>query len=226
MLKFNKLLPMPSTQATESNELQLEVMEEDESGDDTQDTEEGEGESETELNLKTDEKVEKLSPAEENAKRQEESWLSKIIDGKAELEDAPKWLHNRLNSRLEQQTKTPDTEEVVRKVLEKERETSEFTALQKEIPRLTSAQAKELQERFDKYKPLGKVEALRTALELMGLSDKTKEAEMRGIAKARISLPKSGQPSVKKGGQSVGGVPLDVINDDKKWNAMIKTGRM
>lgn len=217
---------MSSIQDTESDELQLEVIDDTESGDDTQDTEkDGEGESETELNLETDEKVVKQTPAEENAKRQEESWLNKIVSGKAEVDDAPNWLQARLNKRLEAANNVPDTEEVVKRVLIKEREDAEFQTLQSQIPKLNSVQAQELQERFAKLKPLGKVEALKTALDLMGLSSKTKEAEMRGIAKGRMSLPTSGQPSVKKSSQSVGGVPLDVIRNDKAWNEMIREGQ-
>lgn len=214
---------MPSEKSIDSNELEL-TIEEDESSDDTQNSD-AEGESETELNLEIDEKVAKQTPAEENAQRQVDSWVNKVINGKAEVEDAPKWLQARLNAKLEATNNVPETAEVVKKVLAEEREAAEFKSLQSQIPKLNSAQAQELQERFAKLKPLGKVEALRTALDLMGLSSKTKEAEMRGIAKGRMSLPMSGQPSVKKSGQSVGGVPLDVIHDDKKWNAMIRSGQ-
>jgi antitoxin component HigA of HigAB toxin-antitoxin module len=215
---------MPSEISIDSNELEIDI-EEDESSDDDQTTGNGEEDKETALNLEIDEKVAKQTPAEENAKRQEESWLNKVITGKADVSDAPTWLQGRLNARLEATNKTPETEEVVKKILAAEREATEFKSLQSQIPKLNSAQAQELQERFAKLKPLGKVEALRTALDLMGLSSKTKEAEMRGIAKGRMSLPMSGQPSVKKSGQSVGGVPLDVIHDDKKWNAMIRSGQ-
>lgn len=214
---------MFNTENTESDELQLEVIDDAESDGNTQDSE-AEGESETELNLEIDEKVAKQTPAEENAKRQEESWLNKVVTGKADVSDAPTWLQARLNARLEATNKVPETEEVVKRILATEREATEFKALQSQIPKLNSAQAQELQERFAKLKPLGKVEALRTALDLMGLSSKAKEAEMRGVAKGRMSLPMSGQPSVKKSGQSVGGVSLDVIHDDKKWNAMIRNG--
>jgi hypothetical protein len=215
---------MPNGQDTEADELLLEVEDttEAESDEDTQTTEDGEGESE--ISLETDDSGTKLTPAEENAKRQEESWLEKVVSGRAEVADAPKWLQGRLNSRLDATNKAPDTEEVVKKVMAQEREAQEFAELQKQIPRLTAGQAKELQQRFADLKQLGKVKALKTSLELMGLTQKFKEAEARGVAKGRMSLPQSGQPAVKKSGQ-VGGVALDTIHDDKKWNAMIRAGQ-
>lgn len=217
---------MSSEQAIDGDELHLEVIPETESDEDTQATEsfDGEGESKEELNLATDEKGSKPTPAEENAKRQEEAWLNKVISGKANVEDAPKWLHGRLNARLEATTKVPDTEEVVKKVLNQERENAEYKALQQQIPPLTERQATELREKVARFKPLGKTEALRTAMDLMGLSDKIREAEARGVAKGRTSIPVSGFPSVKKSGKVVGGVPLEVVLDDRAWNQMIRQG--
>lgn len=215
---------MPSGQNTGGDELDLEVITEDESAEDTQYIQEDEGESE-ELNLETEEaQVDKLSPAEENARKQEEAWLNKVISGNAAVEDAPKWLQGRLNKRLDAVEKAPDTEEVVRKVLEKEREDAEFQERKSQIPKLTPAQAKEFTERYNQLRPAGKLAALNTVIELMGLSQKMREAEQRGIAKGRMSLPRSGQPAVRKSDQVVGGVPMDVIQDDKKWNEMIRTG--
>lgn len=220
---------MPNGQNIEDDELQLEVEDtsETESDEDTQNTgNDGEGESEEELNLdnNSDEKVEKLSPAEENAKRQLEAWYAKVVSGKAKVEDAPKWLQKGLNSRLESIGSEVDIDQKIEATLAKKEEEQEFKKLKSAIPRLTKAQANELNQRFAKLKPIGKVEALRTALDLMGLSEKMREAERRGIAKGRTSIPVSGQPSVKKSSQLVGGVPLDVIRDDKKWNQAIRDG--
>ncbi len=215
---------MSSDMISGGDELQLEVIPETESTDGTQDSGNAEGELTEEIRLETGEEEVKLSPQEENAKHQEDVWLNKVIAGKANVEDAPSWLQKRLTARLDATGKVPETAEVVKKVLTQERQAQEFQDLQKQIPPLTQTQAKELQEKFAKYKPLGNVEALKTALELMGISSKVKEAEARGIAKGRLTFPKSGQPSVKRSGQVVGGVPLDVINDDKKWNEMIRTG--
>jgi len=219
---------MPNDQDTQGDELQLEVIPETETVEGSQDTQESEGETEDNgLNLETDEpQVDKLSPAEENAKRQEEAWLNKVILGKAQVEEAPKWLQNRLNSRLEATNKVPATEELIEKALAKKEAEREFKARQKQIPKLTPQQAKELNERFNALRPAGKVVALNAALDAMGLSQKIREAEERGVAKGRMSLPKSGQPSVRKSEQVVGGVPLDVIGDDKRWNEMIRNGSM
>ena len=214
---------MPSDQDTDSNELDLQVMEEDESVDDTQTTLEGEGESDAVLNLETEEqKVDKLSPADEQAKKQEEAWLLKVASGKASISDAPAWLQKRLNTRLEASESQPDTEAVVRKVLEKEREDAEFKALQAEIPALSQAQATELNERFKTLRPAGKVVALRAALDAMGISQKVKEAEQRGIAKGKMSFPRSGQPAVKNMGKTISGVPLSTVQDNKAWNKLFK----
>lgn len=220
---------MPNGQDIEDDELQLDVEDtsETESDEDTQTTDkekDGEGESEEELNLETDEKVEKLSPAEENAKRQLDAWYSKVVAGKAKVEDAPKWLQKGLNGRLEAINEEPNIDQKITQVLAKKEEDQEFKSLQSQIPKLTKEQAEQLTEKFAELKPIGKVKALRTALELMGLSEKMREAEKRGIAKGRTSIPVSGQPSVKRSNQSVGGVPLDVIRDDKKWNKAVREG--
>lgn len=216
---------MPSNIPTEADELQLEVIAEDEVVDGSQDSGNAEGETEDNpLNLETEEQADgkQLTAAEQNAKKQEEVWLGKVISEKSNVEDAPTWLQSRLNARLEAMNKVPETEEVVRQVLAKERDAQEFKTLQAEIPKLSPAQAKQLQDKFAELKPLGNVKALRTALDLMGLSQKMKEAEQRGVAKGRISLPKSGQPAVRKSEQSVGNVPMSVVEDNKAWLNMIK----
>lgn len=214
---------MPNVQDIEVDELDL-VIDENESVEDTQHTD-GEGESEdAELNLNDDTQVDKLTPAQQNAKRQEEAWLNKVVTGAAEVSEAPKWLHNRLNTRLETLEEAPQTEDVVRKVLNQELQAQEFKTLQSQIPKLSSLQAKELQDRFSELKPLGNVKALRTALDLMGLSQKVTDAEKRGIAKGRQSLPKSGHPSIKESSKAVGGVPMDIVSDNAKWNDMIRNG--
>ena len=210
---------------TADDELQLEVIPEAESDVDTQTSENAEGESaDVSVNLQDNAKVDKLSPAEENAKRQEETWLNKVISGKSKVEEAPQWLQSRLNARLEATAELPKTEDVVKQLLQKERKTQEFNDLQRQIPPLTKEQAKELTDRYNQLKGADNVAALKTVLDAMGLSQKLKEAEQRGMAKGRISLPRSGQPAVRKSEQTVGNVPLDVIHDEKKWNQMIRQG--
>lgn len=216
---------MSNAQDTDADELQLEVTAEAESAVDSQNSQEAEGEHDAVINLeKDDQKVDKLSPAQEQAQRQEEAWLLKVTSGKANVEDAPKWLQARLNSKLEATDETPDIEAVVQRSLAKEREDAEFKDLQSQIPALTQSQADELQERYKALRPAGRVAALRATLDAMGLSSKLKEAEARGIAKGKMSLPRSGQPAVKKSDNLIGGVPEDVINDDKKWAEYVARG--
>jgi hypothetical protein len=212
---------------TTGDELDL-VISESESNADSQDTQESEGESgDAQVQLETEEpQKEKLSPAQLNAKRQEETWLNRVSTahineetGKPyEIEDAPKWLQNKLLARLD----GPAPEEVAKKVFEQERQKQEFKELQKQIPALTATQAKQLQDKFAELKPLGNVVALRNALEILGLGQKMKEAEQRGINKARQSLPKSGLSKVKDSEQVVGNVPLSTVTDPKKWDEMIR----
>ena len=223
---------MPSDQDTKADELDLIVDDataKDESVDDTQDTLlEGEGESDTVLDLEkeSEQTVDKLSPAEEQAQRQEDAWMLKVTSGKAKVEDAPSWLQGRLNNKLDVVAKTPDTEAVIRKVLDKERSDATFKELQSTIPKLTTAQANELKERYKALRPAGKVAALQASLDAMGLSQDLSESEERRIAKGNMSLPRSGQPSVRNSVQpkSIGGVPADTITDDAKWNEMIRQG--
>jgi hypothetical protein len=219
---------MPNAQDTEGDELHLEVIPEAESDVDRQTTSDGEGgDVETTVKLEEDDgpAAKKPTPNEESAKRQEESWLANVIAGKKKVEDAPKWLQPKISSRLETIGNAPKTEEIVKQAIAKERKSLEFKDLQKQIPPLTREQAKELTDRYNALKGADNVSALRTVLDAMGLSQKIKEAEARGVAKGKISLPRSGQPAVRKQeSELVGGVPKDVIHDEQKWRKMIQSG--
>ena len=229
---------MPSDQDMQDDELQTEVIDPNESVDDTQDTpansgDEGESETETKVELEKDQpesQVDKqLSPAEKSARIQEESWLQNVLEGKKAVKDAPTWLQPRLNKRLEEVSNPVNTESTVekevQKALAKQQEDSDFKALQSKIPPLTPAQNRELQERYQSLKPAGRVVALRNAMDAMGLSERIADAEKRGIAKGKMSLPRSGQPAVRKqDSKLVGGVPLDVVTDEAKWAELVRTG--
>jgi len=213
---------MLNEETTKDSELDLQVTTDSESPDSSQSSEFTEGENEdSQLNLETDKsQVDKLTPAEEQAKRQEEHWMLEVSSGRKELEDAPAWIQKRITPRLE--GSAPDTEEVVRKVLEKEREDAQFQELQATIPALTPQQAQELQDRYKTLRPAGKLVALAAALDAMGISSKLKEAEQRGVAKGRVSLARSGQPSVKKSEDTVQGVPRSLIQDNAAFDKFIK----
>ena len=121
---------MPSNEQS-GDELQLEVIPEAESNTGSQDTN---GEGETETVILDDTQSNKLTPAQENAKRQEETYLNRIsgeeinpkTDLPYEIEDAPKWLQPKLMEHFNAVGKVPETEEVVKKVLEQERENAQF----------------------------------------------------------------------------------------------------
>jgi len=214
---------MPSEMNTEVDELQLEVIDNGESQAGSQDTE-GEGETEkVQVNLeKDDTQSNKLTPAQENAKRQEETYLNRIsgeeINPKTEkpyeIEDAPKWLQPKLKEQLFAKNEVPETEAVVKKVLEQEREDVQFKEIQSQIPKLTPTQAQELQDKYKDLKVLGKVKALQLALDLMGLSREVKEAEMRGVAKGKMSLPKSGNSATRGSGEAE---HVIAAQSDKSW---------
>lgn len=201
---------------------ELELVTTDSESIDSPQTTDGEGEAEdSQLNLETDEsKADNASSAEQNAQRQVDHWLSEVSSGKKKLEDAPGWVQKRMSPILE--GKTPNLEEAVQNALAKEREDETFKELQAQIPALTAEQAKELQERYKTLRPAGKVAALKASLDAMGLNSKLKEAEQRGIAKGRVSLPRSGQPSVKKSEPMIDGVSQSTIQDNKAWNQLMK----
>lgn len=212
---------MLNEENTKDSELDLQVTTDGESLESSQTTD-GEGENgDSSLILEDEPKVEKLSPAEENAQRQVDHWLLEVTAGRKKFEDAPTWVQKRMSPKLEA---TQDIESVVQNALAKEREDQEFKELQSSIPALTEAQAKELQERYRLLKPAGKVVALRNALDAMGLSSKLKEAEQRGIAKGKVSLPRSGQPSVKKSEPVIEGtnIPLNVVQDNKAFRKLFQ----
>lgn len=224
---------MPSDEGQDGDELDLQVTP-DAPADDTQATrDEGEGESEAMVELEeTPEqpKVEQLTPAQEQAKKQEEAWFQNVIEGKKKVEEAPTWLQSRLNKRLESISEAPETDSAVSKEvarqLAQKNENDDFNAAKAEIPPMNSAQAKEFKERYAQLKPAGRALAVRTALEAMGITSKrVEDAERRGIAKGKMSFPKSGQPAVRKQeSQLVGGIPSDVVNDEKKWAELVRTG--
>lgn len=213
---------MVNEESTLDSELDLQVTPDSESLETSQTTPEGEGEIEdSQLNLETDEpKADKATLAEQNAQRQVDHWLSEVSSGRKKFEDAPQWVQKRMSPALE--GKTPNLEQAVQSALAKEREEESFKELQSQIPALTAEQAKELQERYKILRPAGKVAALKASLDAMGLGSKLKEAEQRGVAKGRVSLPKSGQPSVKKSEQTIDGVPTSVITNNAAWNKMVK----
>ena len=215
---------MVNEESTLDSELQLEVTPDSESLETSQGSSNAEGEIEdSQLNLETDEpKADKANLVEENAKKQVEHWLVEVTAGRKSIEDAPGWVQKRMTAKLEAEPQKISVQDEVQKSLEAERETAEFKSIQDSIPQLTATQAKELQERFKQLRPAGKVIALRTALEAMGLSSKSKEAEQRRIAKGNMSLPRSGQSSVRKSEQTVDGVPLSTITSDAEWNRMHK----
>jgi hypothetical protein len=212
---------MPNGSDTERDELEIDTLE-DESDVDTQDTshEEGEGEfqeSDLDDSLESEEdtSVPQQKPqASDAALAQENAWYSKIVTGKTSLEDPrlPSWLRPKLEKRLG--VSEPPKQENIKKIIEEE---IRFTDLKKSIPKLTKKQAEELKAKYAEFKPLGKVKALETAIELLGLSKRMQEAERRGLAKGRMSLPPSGQPSEKNQDDI-----LALAKDPKKWKAFIK----
>lgn len=212
---------MVNVESTPDSELDLQVTPDSESLETSQTSQGAEGENEdSKLNLETDEpKADKLSSAEENAQRQVDHWLLEVTSGRKKLEDAPGWVQKRMTPHLD--GTTTDTAEIVRKELERQQEDAEFKSLQASIPQLTAAQAQELQERYKTLRPAGKVAALKASLEAMGLNSKLKEAEQRGIAKGKVSLPRSGQPAVKKSEPTVDGVPVSVIQNNKAWRDLL-----
>ena len=219
---------MPSS-SMEENELSDLPLSSDDSGPDAGSSEE-ENTGQKEINPtddlvvpdlqenEADRKAEELTPQQKSALAQEKAWFRKIVDGKAELEDAPKWLHSRLENLLNIDTKLPDIETLVEKKLQEKAETQQFENLKKTIPALTRNQAEELQARFKEFRPLGKVKALQTALEFMGLTEKYKEAETRGVHRARMTLPPSAQPH-KVNKETL----LDIARDQNKWKEFVRT---
>lgn len=162
------------------------------------------------------------SQADERAKAQEATWYNKIIDGKAEISEAPKWLQGRLQARFDAMNKLPDLEkvasEVAKKEIERQRENAEFDALQKSLPSMGAEEFKLLNQRFQEFKGLGKVKALRTAMELCGLTPDAQEERRIEMAKGRMSLPPSGQ-SRTKGKNSL----IDIAKDQKQWKAFVRS---
>lgn len=215
---------MVNEESTLDSELGLQVTDNSESLETSQDSGNTEGEIEgSKLNLETSEsKVDKLSPAEENAIRQVEHWMLEVTSGRKTVEDAPTWVQKRLTAKLEA-TQTVSEDEIVQKVSKQVQENAEFDAEKASLPAMTPEQAEEFKKQYAILRPAGRLAALRAVKAMMGFGSKVKEAEQRGIAKGKTSLPRSGQPSVKKPENAIDGVPTSVITNDKEWKKMLKS---
>lgn len=210
---------------TLDSELDLQVTDDSESVETSQDSQDAEGEIEgSKLNLETSEsKVDKLSTAEENAVKQVEHWMLEVTSGRKALEDAPAWVQKRMLPKLEgAQVKEED---IVLKVSKQIQEDADFNAEKATLPTMTPGQAEEFKRRYAELRPAGRLAAIRAVKDAMGLSSKVKEAEQRGIAKGRMSLPRSGQPSVKKSEQTIAGVPVSTITNDAEWRKMLSQAK-
>ena len=162
------------------------------------------------------------SQADVRAKAQEVAWYNKVIDGKADISEAPKWLQGRLQARFDAMNKLPDLEriagDVARGEIAKQREDAEFETMQKSLPTMSTEEFKTLNRRFQEFKGLGKVKALRTAMELCGFTPDALEDKRIDKARGRMSLPPSGQ-SRAKGKNSL----MDIAKDQKQWKAFVKS---
>lgn len=215
---------MPNMVDPNNDELELDIVSESEPVD-AQTTDNGEGEK-TELQLEESNAQvpsKPLTPAEQSALVQEEAWIKNIIEGKKDVDEAPKWLQSRLQKRLDSISKVPAIEEVAREVAQKEiqrqQEESAFYDLQKSIPPLSSTDAAQLKAKYAELRPLGKVKALEVAMQVLGISmDKQEEA---GIQKARgrMSLPPSSSVPRNNNKDDL----VSVAKDQKRWKDFVKS---
>lgn len=211
-------------QDTNDNELDLDIIE-DEPESDTQITSRkaAEGEEKIELSLSQDKTqvAKTLSPAEAKAKEQELSFFNRILEGEIEMKDVPKWLQPRVQLRLDTVTKADDIRQIAREMareeIERRNEDAEFNKLRSQIPQMTKAEANSFQEKFNKFKPLGKVEALRETMEIFGYGQESKENAEVMKSRSRMSLPKVGQSIAKENSDLV-----ELAKDEKKWNAHMR----
>lgn len=204
---------MPN-ETNQGDELNITITE-DESSVDSQDTksEPENGDLDLDTNTNTeDTSVAKLTPAEISAKNQEEAWFKNVIDGKKNIEDAPKWLQNRLNKRFEALNKEPDIEDVVDKKLAARLEEQTFQELKSALPAMDAKTAKAFSQKFAELKPLGKVKALELTKQLLGITSDEKKS-----ARAKMTLPPSGQPKAK-----VSDDPVDIAKDPVRWKQFVK----
>lgn len=162
------------------------------------------------------------SIADARAKAQEVAWYNKVVDGKADISDAPKWLQGRLQSRFDAMNSLPNLEKVAADVAIKElgrqRENAEFENLQKSLPSMSAEEFKLLNQRFQEFKGLGKVKALNTAMELCGFTPEAMDDKRIDKARGRMSLPPSGQ-SRTKGRTNL----IDIAKDQKAWKNFVKS---
>lgn len=210
-------MPLSNDTNTDSDELELKVQatEEAESGGDQDATKTEQTEV---MALDEQEQVAKPTPAEISAQNQLEAWHAKILAGKADITAAPTWMQPKLMEKLQVKEKEPEIEKLIEEKLQKEREEIQFKNMVEALPELPREKAEELKSHFKELRPLGKVKALELAKKLAGLDEELREAEERGIARGRMSLPASGQPAPKP--KNV----LDIAKDQKAWEQFRKSG--
>lgn len=205
-----------------NNELDLDIIGESESVD-AEATE-----SEQEVNgLQLDEESaaqvasKSLSPAEKSALQQEEAWFKKVVEGTKQIEEAPSWLQARLQKKLDSIAKAPDIKDVAREValqeIARQKEDAQFNQLQESIPALSKTDAEKLKAKFAELRPLGKVKALETAMEILGLTPDRMEEQSIAKARGKMTLPPSGAPSTKSENDI-----LSIAKDQKRWKEFVK----
>lgn len=139
----------------------------------------------------------KQEPAKEILKaKQVEAWATKVLAGKASLDDLSgdlAWLKPEVSKQLDKlSTSAPVLEKLVEKKLAEREEATQFKALKSELDSLglTASQQKLIQSEFKDFLDAGlpQLKALQKAMKVAGISSESEEIELFRQA-ARMPRP-------------------------------------
>lgn len=167
---------------------------------------------------------EKATSAQEQADKQVEAWIAKVVTGKADVSEIPhKWLKDKVETHLNALDKTPAITELIDKKFAEKHANEEFQSMKRELnaSKLSSGQKAELQAEFKENLELGmpKHIALKKAIKAASVKLGPDTADLR----RKMAVPTAGRVvREQKDAESHADLPKDREERVKLYQAMRK----
>jgi len=160
------------------------------SGNATTDSEESDS-----LDLDESPVKENATSAKEQADKQVETWIARVVTGKADLSEIPhKWLRDKVETHLSALDKTPAITELIDKKFAEKHADNEFQSMKRELnaSKLSANQKAELQAEFKENLELGMPRhiALKKAIKAASVDLAPSTDELR----RSMAVPTAGRP--------------------------------
>ncbi len=169
------------------------------------------GEESDSLDLDESPVKEKATSAKEQADKQVEAWIARVVTGKADVSEIPhKWLKDKVETHLSALDKTPAITELIDKKFAEKHANEEFQTMKRELnaSKLTAGQKAELQAEYKENLELGlpKNVALKKAIKAAAVNLGPDLSEKRRA----MGTPVSGRPvKIEKEAGSHADLPKD-----------------